>query len=70
MAEFAAPDGKLSKHNKRAARIKRDAVCISGAYGSYYNKKATDSHCKDQQVGVSRTNLSTIMRVMRKMKYR
>ncbi|TMS14758.1 hypothetical protein E3U43_021220 [Larimichthys crocea] len=50
MAEFAAPDGKLSKHNKRAARIKRDAVCISGAYGSYYNKKATDSHCKDQQL--------------------
>lgn len=63
MAEFAAPDGKLSEHIKR---IKRDAVriIISGAYGTYYNRETADLRRGDQQVGGIRgTDLSVIMRV-------
>lgn len=70
MAEFAAQDGKLSKRNKRAARIKGDAVRIPGACGTYCNKSTADLRCKDQQVGaISGEDLSLIMRVMWSGKY-
>lgn len=65
MAEFAAPDGKLSVRNKRAARRKGDAVRRSGAYGTYRNENTAHLRCKDQQVGaISGKDSSLIMRVM------
>ncbi|GLD49308.1 inward rectifier potassium channel 16-like protein [Lates japonicus] len=49
MAEFTAPDGKLRERNKKSSEDKREEVCISGAYGTYYNKKTADLRCEDQQ---------------------
>ncbi len=65
MAEFAAPGGKLSEHNKKSSKIKRNAVRISGTYGTYYSKSTADLRCKDQQVGaISGADLSLVVRVM------
>lgn len=70
MAELAAPGGKLGEHNKKSSKNKRDAVCISGAYGTYYSESTADLRCRDQQVGaISGTDLPLIVRVMWSEKY-